>query len=122
MRRSSTRSSVVRALSLPPLFARIDEGPKSDFRDEARLAACDLAKELRYAAERKVVRFDSAFSRHAGELRHKTEMPTDNAPNEALVREPVQSFFSPVSGRSRKNEGQIAWSAGIEKRCVRARI
>ena len=79
------------------------------------MRARDLAKELRDAAERQVVTLDRSFCCHAGELRHEAEMPTDDAPDQTLPREPVQPLVLAVARRRRKHERKIAWRAGLDE-------
>ena len=106
---------MVRELSLPPPWRGSTNVRKSDLRDEACFATSNLAKELRYTTKRKIVRFHSAVCRHSGELRYEAEVPANEAPDEAFVGEPVQTFVFPVAGGRSKDEGQITWGSSVEK-------
>src|SRR5580704_2077775 len=102
-------------VQFPAAIGRIDKGAQAYLREQAGLAPGNLAKQMRDAAQRQVVGLDLIVDRHSRQLRHQSEMSTDQALDQARMRQPIEAAIGAVAGRRGKHQREIAGLACLDK-------
>ena len=95
-------------VELAAALARVDEGADPDPAQQAGPPAGDLAKQLRDAAQRQVPGLDQPVGRHLAELGHQRPVPTDRAPDQPVMRQPIEALLLAVAGGGGEQQAQVA--------------
>ncbi len=101
--------------------AGVDERAQPDARELAWLVGGDVAVELRDHALRQVVGLDPIRDRQLLQLRHQAPMAADDAPDESLVAEVVQTLVLAVALTRGIDECEVARAAEARRTFLVAR-
>src|SRR5205807_10093761 len=70
-------------IQLAAAIGGVDKGAEADLGEQAGLAPCNLAEQMRYASERQIVGLDVVVDRHPRQFWDQTEMAADQALDQA---------------------------------------